>query len=888
MNDQRIQRQIQAVLARYEPKRLTWPALMADSQGNLHVPGQDGWIYVRVGSDKLAWRAFNDRFPVAVDQPCVVGYDSLHPTLLQVLSLGKFYAAADSGAKMIPAVVAHGWTHQLDHPDGGYDPTYIQKQAIVCLLASETDPASMQVNVAGDRYPWQGGWKKFPGALSASLAGYVPTTSGQALYVLISVDGATNLLQYTVGVTWAIYLPPADLSTLIPDAPAGSVPSVAVYLPYGTTALTRTGNLHDVRIIVSPVGGSLLPAVHDHSEDAQGGLLPATSVEVEEIGTATYDDVQDWLNSLQSSVVLEGAEITENAAYDFTIDIALSKGFIKTSDSEVAGTVAFDIAASIGVLAMQLGMNTIYIDYNAGSPIYATTQDEAADINQHDTFKIGRVFRTADGYLHFLESGYRFPSPNRKAAAFNRRVWGMIRADGINTSESSTLALGIAVTDGELWRGLNEFDIPDFDSSRNHAIVAVNTGTKTFTVAGDQTAIYIYGRNLAVDGSTGNDKGYHVASSTFGGVNTDVVVAEVVPSAVADGNLHYDTFVHVWLNGGSWDLLDFANIRVDNVQYNDISTPGAEVLANVTPNQYGIFWVYVDFEGVVLLVYGQDSYKLADAEIATAPATLPDWADEFTVLAAKIIVERNGANLESVSTAWEKVFAQGQSGGGAPTDAQYLTLALDGSLSAERRFVPGAWLAGTDGGADADYDLAVQVNSPARLVVATGALVEYATIQLAINACATSDIVLIPPGAYTENLTCGVNSIKLVAWPALSGSAPDWIYAVTIIGTVTVTARTFVSSVYITGNVTMNGTSSLILENSRCAGNVLDGGTPGDLTLVNSHIVGSVDVDALNVLAGWIAGTRTVAGATTFFGEVKWAETVKDHSMPLVFSWMGF
>lgn len=43
----------------------------------------------------------------------------------------------------------------------------------------------------------------------------------------------------------------------------------------------------------------------------------------------------------------------------------------------------------------------------------------------------------------------------------------------------------------------------------------------------------------------------------------------------------------------------------------------------------------------------------------------------------------------------------------APADAQFLTLALDGDLSAERVFTPGTGLAGTDGGADGNYTLDV-------------------------------------------------------------------------------------------------------------------------------------------------------------------------------------
>lgn len=56
-------------------------------------------------------------------------------------------------------------------------------------------------------------------------------------------------------------------------------------------------------------------------------------------------------------------------------------------------------------------------------------------------------------------------------------------------------------------------------------------------------------------------------------------------------------------------------------------------------------------------------------------------------------------------TAW--VGVGGAGGGGAPTTAQYLVLALNGDLTAERRFVDGDGLTGVDGGADGDYTLAV-------------------------------------------------------------------------------------------------------------------------------------------------------------------------------------
>lgn len=55
----------------------------------------------------------------------------------------------------------------------------------------------------------------------------------------------------------------------------------------------------------------------------------------------------------------------------------------------------------------------------------------------------------------------------------------------------------------------------------------------------------------------------------------------------------------------------------------------------------------------------------------------------------------------------EQELGAGGGGGGAPTTAQYLTLALDGTLSAERRFVPTLPLSAADGGANGDYTLSL-------------------------------------------------------------------------------------------------------------------------------------------------------------------------------------
>lgn len=57
---------------------------------------------------------------------------------------------------------------------------------------------------------------------------------------------------------------------------------------------------------------------------------------------------------------------------------------------------------------------------------------------------------------------------------------------------------------------------------------------------------------------------------------------------------------------------------------------------------------------------------------------------------------------------------------GAPTTAQYLTLATDGDLSAERVLTPGSGISGTDGGANSTYTLAIQLASPSGLNLTGG------------------------------------------------------------------------------------------------------------------------------------------------------------------------
>ena len=101
-----------------------------------------------------------------------------------------------------------------------------------------------------------------------------------------------------------------------------------------------------------------------------------------------------------------------------------------------------------------------------------------------------------------------------------------------------------------------------------------------------------------------------------------------------------------------------------------------------------------------------------------------------------------GGELQSLISSSQSFSAATEgSGGGAPTDAQYLTLSANGSLSQERVLTPGAGLSGTDAGAGSTYTLGMAALT-FRTVTTTGTLAD------------SDDVVLLDAsgGAFTFSL----------------------------------------------------------------------------------------------------------------------------------------
>ena len=111
-----------------------------------------------------------------------------------------------------------------------------------------------------------------------------------------------------------------------------------------------------------------------------------------------------------------------------------------------------------------------------------------------------------------------------------------------------------------------------------------------------------------------------------------------------------DTFHYFYYTGSAWTYSDLA--QIDNLQYNN----PASGLSTLAPNQYGVHWVYLDPDGHMMVVYGQDSYALGEAQEAQPIVSLPSQVTEFCWLAAKIIVKRSATAFTEIQSAYDTAY----------------------------------------------------------------------------------------------------------------------------------------------------------------------------------------------------------------------------------------
>jgi len=118
-----------------------------------------------------------------------------------------------------------------------------------------------------------------------------------------------------------------------------------------------------------------------------------------------------------------------------------------------------------------------------------------------------------------------------------------------------------------------------------------------------------------------------------------------------------DKFTAVSYIDGAW-VFTADQTAISDRQYNDMSSPGSEALANITNNQYACYWVYLyPGDEHVYVLYGQSSSKLAEITLEQPPGTLPTLLSGFAVLLGCIIKQEQTDTFTSIQMVTDTVFS---------------------------------------------------------------------------------------------------------------------------------------------------------------------------------------------------------------------------------------
>lgn len=109
-----------------------------------------------------------------------------------------------------------------------------------------------------------------------------------------------------------------------------------------------------------------------------------------------------------------------------------------------------------------------------------------------------------------------------------------------------------------------------------------------------------------------------------------------------------NTFGYYYRDGDSGWTGPISTNVIDNTYYDDNSG----TLNELTVNRYGVHWIYTVTDGDMYAVYGQDDYRLSEAQAATAPASLPRELSSIGVLIAKIIIQKSDTSFISITLPW--------------------------------------------------------------------------------------------------------------------------------------------------------------------------------------------------------------------------------------------
>lgn len=253
--------------------------IYVDGIKTVNVPNRPNFVYVRINDGSEIVQAFNNTINGAFDLAVVIEKQTdLNYYRVVDIQIQKYQSMNN-----ITFAPRHAQTHIF----GGTDPIYIYKRQLLQPFGvAPTAPSSMNLQVFGDYYLWNGQISKLDNIITDDFTPYLPTGALNNKFVTIYVDGNINNLGYLAGSEFYNSFYSTGTDWYIPEvSPEIGIQIASVLLSTGTTSL-GWNNIKDIRNFLNNNSASSAIAIHGLDPDLgyHSGSLQAKYVSVADIG----------------------------------------------------------------------------------------------------------------------------------------------------------------------------------------------------------------------------------------------------------------------------------------------------------------------------------------------------------------------------------------------------------------------------------------------------------------------------------------------------------------------------------------------------------------------------------------------------------------------------
>jgi hypothetical protein len=178
---------------------------------------------------------------------------------------------------------------------------------------------------------------------------------------------------------------------------------------------------------------SKLTASHDNVNYFDLGTATLQNIPFSYIGNSNYTNLYDYLNIISASGYVSGGTITATGSN--TVSVSAGEGMVRKLNTSIDDMTFIVWSTTTGITITSDVINYLYVDYNAGTPIVATTTDITA-INRNTQIVLGLAYTDGHETAHVVNAGLNVTNWIQNQHIRLTETRRVERASGIDYSET--------------------------------------------------------------------------------------------------------------------------------------------------------------------------------------------------------------------------------------------------------------------------------------------------------------------------------------------------------------------------------------------------------------------------------------------------------------------